>query len=955
MRRVLAAFVEQGVRVNLGFYTGLLAQLEVETTGADGALARLDEAFRLSDQVEHRCSLPFLHRLRGEILLKRDPADLTSAEEAFRTSIAVAKEQGARSPVLLASLVLAKLLQSTSRPIEAHALLAPALEGFSPTSEMPEIAEAQALAAALTESEEVKAAEARRQRRLHLQTAYGKAMMWSKGYAAEDTKAAFARAAEFTERTDNFSDRVVALQGQFSAAATAGELRSARELVLTLLREAEDAGQPTEAIMADNFLGLVAYWRGDFVEARTCYERALAAADPNHDPQFVAYGALASAHLAATMWQLGEVERARDLINSAIQRASETGYFGAIADTLFYKSYMEIWRGDPLAALSAAEALERVARERGMVQYLNEAELHSGWARGRINDPLAGAAQVRRVLAALVNQGVRINLGFYTGLLAELEAETLGAESALARIDEAFRLSNQVEHHCSLPFLHRLRGEILLNGIPSSPAPAEEAFQTALGIAKQQGARSWGLRAALSLAKLYQSTARPVDAHAVLAPALEGFSPTLEMPEIAEGQAVLAALADTDEVKAAAATRRRRLKLQTDYSRALLWSKGFSAGETSAALADASKLAAGKADFAARFAGYYGAWIGSLSRGDLAKARQVSETFAREAKGEAHAPSLARACLCLGVTSFVQGEFAGAGAELEEALRTYDPSWDRDDKLGLWPDAGVIATAFLAKVSWLVGEVARAKELIEQAVACAIQSEDVPSKVNVYVRQAALEAIRGDAEAVLPVAGTLVELSQEYGLTQWLAWGNTFRGWAKSRLGGRDVGVTEMQDGIAVLAEQESKLHMPLIHALLAEIEAEMGESALSRIDGALALARETGEHWSDSFLHRLRSNILLKLDPANMAAAEQALRAAIAVAQTQKARSFELQAALGLARIYQLTARPADAREVLSSALEGFSPTPEMPEIAEAQALLESLAHGGEEAIASKDQPTQG
>ena len=67
--------------------------------------------------------------------------------------------------------------------------------------------------------------------------------------------------------------------------------------------------------MADNFLGLVAYWQGDFVEARTHYERALAARDPNHDPKFVGYSALASAHLAATMWQLGEVERARELIN----------------------------------------------------------------------------------------------------------------------------------------------------------------------------------------------------------------------------------------------------------------------------------------------------------------------------------------------------------------------------------------------------------------------------------------------------------------------------------------------------------------------------------------------------------------------------------------------------------------------------------------------------------------
>jgi adenylate cyclase len=214
---------------------------------------------------------------------------------------------------------------------------------------------------------------------------------------------------------------------------------------------------------------------------------------------------------------------------------------------------------------------------------------------------------------------------------------------------------------------------------------------------------------------------------------------------------------------------------------------------------------------------------------------------------------------------------------------------------------------------------------------------------------AQLEAVRGDAEAVLSTCETMVELSQDYGITIYLAWGKTYRGWARARLGDREAGVRELREGLAGLADQGSKQHVPLYQALLAEIEAEIGASALSRVDGALALARETGEHWSDSFLHRIRGEILLELDPAN-AAAEQAFRAAIAIAQAQKARSFELQAALGLAKHYQSTARPADAHAVIAPALRNFSPTPEMPEIAEARALLESLARSGEGAIASKD-----
>src|SRR5262249_34844008 len=162
-------------------------------------------------------------RLRGEFLLRRDPADRAPTEEAFRTSIAIAKEQGARSPVLLASLSLARLHQSTGRPAEAHAVLAPALEGFGPTPEMPEIAEAQALLAALAQTDQVRAAEAQRRQRLHLQTAYGQAMMWAKGFAAEETKAAFARAAELAAKSDNFSERFAAAHGQWSMAHVRGE------------------------------------------------------------------------------------------------------------------------------------------------------------------------------------------------------------------------------------------------------------------------------------------------------------------------------------------------------------------------------------------------------------------------------------------------------------------------------------------------------------------------------------------------------------------------------------------------------------------------------------------------------------------------------------------------------------------------------------------------------------
>ena len=150
---------------------------------------------------------------------------------------------------------------------------------------------------------------------------------------------------------------------------------------------------------------------------------------------------------------------------------------------------------------------------------------------------------LRQALAIYLGHGNKLYSPLYQGLLAELEAQKDDADGALRGIDEALALANETGERWTDALLHRIRGKILLQRDPTNPVPAEEAFQTAIEIAKEQGSRSWRLRASLSLAKLYQSAGRPADAHAVLAPALEGFSPTLEMPEIAEAQALLAALA----------------------------------------------------------------------------------------------------------------------------------------------------------------------------------------------------------------------------------------------------------------------------------------------------------------------------------------------------------------------------------------------------------------------------
>jgi class 3 adenylate cyclase/predicted ATPase len=389
----------------------------------------------------------------------------------------------------------------------------------------------------------------------------------------------------------------------------------------------------------------------------------------------------------------------------------------------------------------------------------------------------------------------------------------------------------------------------------------------------------------------------------------------------------------------ASASANRRLKLQTDLGKALMWCRDFGADEPKAAFMRARELAAVIDNATERFTIYYGLWVGNEMRGELGFAREIAETFLREADRGARTTECGFARRLLGHTCLFQGNFIDARANLVEALSIYDPERDREATFRIGADTGAAARAYLAITKWQLGEVGPARALVEEAVAHAIETGHVPTLVITYLHKAQFEIVHGDAGAARRDAQIVVERSQENAMTLYTTWGELQSAWASARLDGRETGATELRQALAAYVDQGNKIFVPFFQGSLAEIEAQ-GDAggALTRIEEALALAGETGEHWSDAFLHRLRGEILLKGNPTNVAPAENAFLTAIAVAQRQKARSFELRAALSLAKLYHSTDRPADAHVVLASALMGFSPTPEFPEIAEAQTLLAAL-----------------
>jgi len=205
-----------------------------------------------------------------------------------------------------------------------------------------------------------------------------------------------------------------------------------------------------------------------------------------------------------------------------------------------------------------------------------------------------------------------------------------------------------------------------------------------------------------------------------------------------------------------------------------------------------------------------------------------------------------------------------------------------------------------------------------------------------------LGLVRGNSEAVATHSQAYAEHVARYDLSaHWAGFAAFFQGWAKRANTAGKSRLAEMRRGLGIFREQGMVYLVPSLEAVLAEAEASAGETdaGLRRLCEALAVLERTEERFYEAEMHRIRAEILLRRDPANTAAAEQSLQAAIGIAQSQKVRSFELRAALSLAKLYRAVNRDDDAHVVLAPAVEGFPPTQQFPELTEAQSLLATLS----------------
>ena len=584
--------------------------------------------------------------------------------------------------------------------------------------------------------------------RRQLHVAYGNALIAARGYGAPETTEAFSRAHESTAGDKDAPERLAAHYGLWVGSLVRGELSAMREHSAAFLSDVEARPDSPEACVAHRAAGVTHWYAGEYPEAREYLERALALFQPGRDDDLAFRfgqdaGVGAMLYLALTLLPLGDIERAISLVRDAEERIAGLAHIFTRAYANTHTVMFELMRGDISRAAPHAVELARLAREHDLLMWQAFAVFLTGSVRADSEALGGGLADMRRGAEHLRDQNVLFD-GLIKIALAEAEARAGDVDRALAILDEALATAERTGHRAFEAETHRVRGEMLLKRNPANPAAAEEALQTAKAVAKQQGTRTFQLRAALALAKLYHSTVRPADAHAVLAPALEGFAPTPEMPEIAEAQALLAALAETDEVKAEAEQRQRLTQLHAAYGNALIAARGYGAPETTEAFARARKSAAGDNAALERLAADYGLWAGSFVRGELPAMKAHAAAFLRDVAARPDSPEAGVAHNMLGSTHWFAGEYREAREHRERALALFQPGRDDDLAFRFGHDASVGAMLYLGLILWPLGDIERAVSLVRGVEDRIARLTHVGTYAYAKFHAAMFELMRGD-------------------------------------------------------------------------------------------------------------------------------------------------------------------------------------------------------------------
>jgi tetratricopeptide (TPR) repeat protein len=301
--------------------------------------------------------------------------------------------------------------------------------------------------------------------------------------------------------------------------------------------------------------------------------------------------------------------------------------------------------------------------------------------------------------------------------------------------------------------------------------------------------------------------------------------------------------------------------------------------------------------------------------------------------------------MAMALSLFYQGQFQPAHNHLEQALPHYDFEYHRSNISLFGWDPGVLVYCYDAQALWFLGFYQRAEKAAKSAVALVKKLSSPFNEALCYAIHAVYSSYCRDKTKALEMAETALKISNERGFLHWIALGSFNKGWSLCGLGRVNEGLPILFDGMNMWKAMGAEMAVPTFQVLLAEVYQNAGKlkEALASVEEGLAIAARNNDRHYDAELYRVRGELLLKKSMRNSIRdpkeAESCFLFAINVARKQKARSLELRAVMGLARLWQTTGKRREAHQMLGRIYGWFTEGFDTPDLKAAKELLTELS----------------
>jgi predicted ATPase len=400
------------------------------------------------------------------------------------------------------------------------------------------------------------------------------------------------------------------------------------------------------------------------------------------------------------------------------------------------------------------------------------------------------------------------------------------------------------------------------------------------------------------------------------------------------GLAAVPALPETDR------RREIELDLQIALGHAMLVFRGWGAPDAGEAYSRARTLASVLNRPRAVLSALWGQWRVCWARADLKRARQLADEMAAFGEMSGDLPARVLGYDAGGFVRFYLGDFATGRVHLEKALALYDPA-HRVSYSELLPNDALVQ--LWTHSAYLLASLGYLDQALLQRDAAVDEARRLSHPLTLAIALGSawwLGSIAPlDPGSMLQIADELLELATEHGIAFHRTSALVQRGWCLVALGSTAEGIPLLTAGIAGWDEIGLVLNRPWLLTLLGDASRIAGqyEAALAHMAEGRRLAEETQERWAEAEMLRLTGDVLLAT--GNAAAAEASYREALAVAQLQSAKLWELRGAISLARLWRDQGKRIKARDLLAPVYGWFTEGFGTPVLQEAKALLAEVS----------------